>query len=86
MNVYVAGRFRKYQEVRAVIDRLKENGHTITHDWTRTEEFDKNGIHKDAESGGEILPLSKQQKYASDDLSVDICRKFCMGRTLRRGR
>ena len=40
MKVYVASRFKNYEEVRKVIDKVEAAGHTITFDWTRTSEFD----------------------------------------------
>lgn len=43
LNLYVAGRFKDYARVRDVIDTLISAGHIITHDWTRTNEFDQDG-------------------------------------------
>jgi len=43
MRVYVAGRFSDYERVRAVIDVALAAGHSITRDWTRTDEFDEDG-------------------------------------------
>ncbi len=43
MRMYVASRFRNYRAVREAIDVLMANGHSITFDWTRTKEFDKQG-------------------------------------------
>jgi nucleoside 2-deoxyribosyltransferase len=37
MRVYVAGNWNKRKEIRALMDRLEEMGHTITHDWTSYE-------------------------------------------------
>lgn len=42
-RLYVAGRFREYATVRRAIDKLKLAGNTITHDWTRTDEFNEHG-------------------------------------------
>lgn len=43
MRFYVAGRFQNYLQCRYVMDRLKEQGHAITYDWTRTPAFDEHG-------------------------------------------
>lgn len=38
MKVYVAAKFEEKVRVRAVCDLLRENGHTVTHDWTHETE------------------------------------------------
>lgn len=68
LEIYVAGRFREYKKVRAVIDEVEAIGHNITHDWTRSTEFDDRGeplvpVVGSAES---LTPLDAK-KYAVDD-------------------
>lgn len=43
MRFYVAGRFQNYGFCRWVMSVLREQGHSITFDWTNTEAFDENG-------------------------------------------
>lgn len=43
MRIYVAGRFRRYERVRALVDAIAAQGHEITHDWTRNCEFGPDG-------------------------------------------
>ncbi len=64
-RIYVAGRFRRYEECRALMDDLVAVGHTITHDWTRTEEFGDDG-HPKATDGD--LDRYAQRCHAVDDL------------------
>jgi len=37
MKVYVAGPWRDRQEIGKIIEEVQEEGHTITHDWTKSE-------------------------------------------------
>lgn len=68
LNIYVAGRFREYEKVRAVIDEIKSMGHEITHDWTRSAEFDEKGNPLVPLIGSaEALTPSDAKKYAVDD-------------------
>ncbi len=45
MKFYVATSLYEADEARQVIDRLVDMGHEVTHDWTRTDEFEiDNGL------------------------------------------
>lgn len=69
LNIYVAGRFREYERVRAVVDEIIAIGHEITHDWTRSLEFDENGRPLvPIEESTKALTPSDSKKYALDDL------------------
>jgi hypothetical protein len=68
MRVYVAGRFTHYERCRALMDELAATGHTITHDWTRTEEFGDDGhpvFEAKDESG---IPPERLAMHAQDDV------------------
>ena len=39
MNVYTASKFENHAAVRAFNDKVREAGHKVTWDWTRTKEF-----------------------------------------------
>jgi hypothetical protein len=74
MKFYVAGKFQNYEVVRAFADRLRDAGHEITYDWTRTDEFDEQGHPivsqyqgETDDSGDEILSYEAQKKYAHLD-------------------
>ena len=41
MRLYVAGKFEDHDECRMIMDRLEEQGHIITCDWTNHEYSDK---------------------------------------------
>ncbi len=41
MKIFVSGQITDLDNVRAVQDRLRAEGHEITHDWTRNETGDK---------------------------------------------
>jgi hypothetical protein len=43
VRFYVGATFARYEEVREVVDVLEAAGHSCTHDWTRTAEFDQDG-------------------------------------------
>lgn len=43
MKLYTASKFANYERVRAFNDAARDAGHVITHDWTRTQEFDADG-------------------------------------------
>lgn len=66
MRIYVAGRFQSYEKVRRVIDHLKQHGHEITYDWTRTAEFGPDG-HPIAANAHD-LPVATLRSYARRDL------------------
>lgn len=70
MNVYVGSTFSRYPEARAVIDALTLRGHTITHDWTRTEAFGADGHPVPNSAGGYDLPPDVQADHARDDLNA----------------
>lgn len=42
-RVYVAAKFQEYESARRLMDAFTAGGYTITHDWTRTQEFDESG-------------------------------------------
>jgi hypothetical protein len=64
IRVYVAGKFTRYEEVRALIDALPE-GCVVTHDWTRTEEFDEDGHPKADDTE---VPSERLAMHAINDL------------------
>lgn len=68
MKLYIASRFGNYERVRAFVDAAKDAGHTITHDWTRTEEFGPDG-HPTTGDGSQ-LPISEQARHAQADLDA----------------
>lgn len=71
MKLYVAGKFSSYAKVRMVIDLLRNRGHTITHDWTRTKEFESGGVPKEVHRApGERpdLPRAELAEHAKNDL------------------
>lgn len=43
MRIYTASAFGNYRRVREFNDYARDLGHSITFDWTLTEEFDENG-------------------------------------------
>jgi hypothetical protein len=68
MRVYVADRFSHYERARRFMDALTIAGHTVTHDWTRTEEFGPDGhpaFGDKAESG---IPKDRLAMHAEDDI------------------
>lgn len=68
MKLYVASRFGNYERVRAFIDDAERAGHEITHDWTRTEEFDEWG-HPYGGDGSQ-LSRADQARHAKADLDA----------------
>lgn len=68
MKLYIASRFGNYERVRAFVDDAIAAGHTITHDWTRTEEFDEWG-HPSAGDGSQ-LSRADQARHAQADLDA----------------
>jgi hypothetical protein len=46
VNIYTASKFERYAQVREYNRRLRNYGHTITWDWTTTDEFDDDGRPK----------------------------------------
>jgi nucleoside 2-deoxyribosyltransferase len=72
MKIYVAGRFKSFRKVRRVIDSLKEQGHTVTYDWTRSKEFDTLG--EPVSITEHEIPDSELIGYAKKDLlGVEQC-------------
>lgn len=67
MRIYVAATFTRYEEVRALNDRLREAGHSITYDWTRTAAFGPDGHPL---GDGYDLPEAVQARYAQEDLDA----------------
>lgn len=67
MRIYVAGRFRRYERCRALIDDLSTAGHQITHDWTRNEEFGRDGHPLVADD--QSIPRDRQAVLAADDIA-----------------
>jgi hypothetical protein len=43
MRIYTASKFENHQNVRLFNERLRDQGHVVTWDWTDTHEFDVNG-------------------------------------------
>jgi hypothetical protein len=72
MKIYVAARFGQYERARALMDDLAAAGHEITHDWTRTEEFDADGRPRFREAGtGDApttIPAERLTRHADDDV------------------
>lgn len=66
MKFYVAGRFQAYAKVRAMVDFLTEHGHSVTYDWTRTDEFDRYG--NPVQGDPHNLQRDKLREYAQKDL------------------
>jgi hypothetical protein len=67
MKLYVAGRFQSHVKVRGVIDHLLQQGHEITYDWTRSEEFTSEG--EPVQSDPHNLDKNKLIQYALEDLA-----------------
>jgi len=67
MKIYVAGKFQEYERVRSFMRRVRTKNHFISHDWTRTTEFDDNG-HPKTEKETD-LSLQDQIKFATDDFN-----------------
>lgn len=67
MRIYVASRFKNYRESRRLMDELTGMGHTITCDWTRTDEFDEHGELLLTETQFEVTPV-QQFVYAHQDM------------------
>ncbi len=65
-SIYVASKFQQYERARRLMDDLSEAGHTITHDWTRSDQFGRNG-HPVFKSEQEI-PTEARRGYAVADL------------------
>lgn len=67
MKVYVAGRFGDYERVRRVIDAINATpGDSVTHDWTRSEEF-QNG-HPIVYDANNPKPVKDGVRHAKQDL------------------
>lgn len=68
MKVYVAGRFGDYERVRRVIDAINATpGDSVTHDWTRSDEFDENG-HPYFYNSNAPKPVKDAVRHARLDL------------------
>jgi hypothetical protein len=63
---YAAGRFKDYGNVRKTIDRLATLGYKVTYDWTRTEEFGKDGHPR--QDDAHMLGKETLRQYAYNDL------------------
>lgn len=61
MRVYTATKFENYGAVRWFNDEVRKIGHTVTWDWTRTDEFDAGALVP-----GE-LPSEKRKAFAMLD-------------------
>lgn len=68
MRFYVAGKFREYRRCREMIDFLTSLGHSVTYDWTRTEEFNEEGDPKGPVGERGDIPRWKLQLYAENDI------------------
>lgn len=68
MKVYTASRFGNYRVVRAFNDALRAAGHEVTHDWTRTSEFDLAGDPIFGDGTG--LSRDMQAQHATADLDA----------------
>ena len=71
MRIYVAGRFTHYERCRALMDALTDEGHTITMDWTRTDEFGPDGHPKHTEHGKAApttIPQERLARHALNDI------------------
>lgn len=64
-RIYVASKFQQYERARRLIDDLADRGYEITHDWTRTDQFDGDG-HPAFESE-QTLPWEARRGYALAD-------------------
>lgn len=55
--IYVATKFERFPQVRVICDILERLGHTITHNWALSDQFDKDG---------NVLPWVEEygEKYA----------------------
>lgn len=62
-RIYVATGFMNYRTAREWMNDLREAGHTITHDWTNTDEFDQYGLPM----GGK-LTREKNIEYGTADM------------------
>jgi hypothetical protein len=69
-SIYTASRFSAYERVRAFNDDARAAGHTITHDWTRTDEFGADG-HPLHVAEGDLAP-DVAARYAMDDLTHGV--------------
>jgi hypothetical protein len=67
LRVYVAGKFHRYEEVRALIDALPD-GCVVTHDWTRTEEFDEDGKPNFSPGEEADIPRDQIMMHAANDI------------------
>jgi hypothetical protein len=67
LKVYVGATFSRYLEARSVIDALTAAGHTVTHDWTRTDAFGPDGHLLPDTGGGYDIDPDEQRRHAEDD-------------------
>jgi hypothetical protein len=77
MKLYTASKFANYERVRAFNDAARAAGHKVTHDWTRTAEFDEHGHPRQAneakiapELGGHHAALDLYSGVAPADMLV----------------
>lgn len=49
MKIYVATKWEQLERAREVMTRLTDEGHTITYDWTRSEQLSKEQAQLDVE-------------------------------------
>lgn len=61
MKIFVSGQITDLNNVRLVQNRLREQGHTITHDWTRSETGDKM-LNGDAAKLADIEETSRRAR------------------------
>lgn len=76
MKIYTGTTFTRYEEARAVNDRLRALGHEITHDWTRTDEFGDDG-HPLKQDPSEISK-DDARRYAADDIAGVLAADACL--------
>ncbi|MDY6770121.1 MAG: hypothetical protein SVU88_04055 [Candidatus Nanohaloarchaea archaeon] len=68
MRFYIAGRFHRRDEVAAMMDRVRDHGHTITEDWTAHESLDSYADRPD-----------RSAAYAAADIAaVEECDVFVL--------
>lgn len=68
-RIYVASKFTQYARARGVMDALTAVGHTVTHDWTRTSQFDDDGEPNfDPANEQNLVPRGDRQRHARNDV------------------
>jgi hypothetical protein len=71
VKLYTAAPFRTYERVRRFNADARDAGHTVTHDWTLTEEFGTDG-HPIFGDGATLDMAVKAQRAEEDRLGVEI--------------